>query len=83
MKQSKEPEGVPELFDSTHYGPFKVVLGEGFGIADGVSLNGIADEFSVGMDVKSLHDPVLVESDGAWSQIEDAGDFLHRLPLGQ
>ena len=40
-------------------------------------------EVSIGMDVKSFHDPVFVESDGAWSQVEDAGDLLHGLSFGQ
>src|SRR5262245_22616988 len=48
-----------------------------------VLLDGVLDQLGAGRDPESLHHAVLVEGDGPRGDVQDAGDLLHRAPLGQ
>ncbi len=46
-------------------------------------LDGVLDQFGTGLNIKALHDPVLVEFDGSCRNIQKRSDFFSRLTLCQ
>ena len=48
-----------------------------------MAFNGVLQQLRIRLQPQSFHDAVLVEGDGSRFQIQNMGDFLHRLALRQ